>query len=138
MVSRRVGVMAVVLGAAAMALGGCGGDDGGGGDGSGGLAVEMRDFEFAPDSFEVTAGQGTPLDLSNSGAVVHELAILSSPIGAESEFEEALVIWEEEVAPGEAKSVTIPSLEAGNYQVICAIQGHFTAGMVGEVTVTDG
>lgn len=136
--SRRVGVLAVVLGVAAMALAGCGGDDGGSGDGSGGLAVEMRDFAFDPDSFEVTAGQETTLELSNSGAVEHELAILSSPIDAESEFEEELVIWEEEVVPGESKSVTIPSLEAGNYQVICAIQGHFTAGMVGEVAVTDG
>lgn len=138
MVIRRVGVLALVMGAVVMALAGCCGEDAGTGGGSGGLAVEMRDFEFDPDSFEVSGGEETSIELSNTGAVVHEMAILSSPIDAESEFQEDLVIWEQEVAPGESMSVTVPSLEVGNYQVICAIQGHFTAGMVGEVTVTDG
>ena len=64
--------------------------------------------------------------------------ILSSPIDDEGQFDEDLVVWEEEVGAGESTTSTIPPLDPGTYQIVCAVQGHFAAGMEGELVAVDG
>ena len=99
------------------------------------LEVTATDFEFTPNSYRLPANTEASLTFKNDGAVEHEWVIMTSPIDNESEFEEDLVLWEEEVEAGEEKTVTIPPLEPGTYQIICGLEGHFTAGMEGELVV---
>lgn len=116
-------------------LGACGGDSD---DASTSLDVSAAEFEFSPSSYVIPAGTEVPLTFTNDGALLHEWVIMTTPIAEESEFTEDLVLWEEEAEAGETKEVTIPPLDAGTYQIICAIEGHFAAGMEGELVVAEG
>jgi uncharacterized cupredoxin-like copper-binding protein len=42
----------------------------------------------------------------------------------------------EEIEAGETKTLTFQAPPAGTYQAICAIEGHFDAGMEGTLTST--
>ncbi|MGH8870512.1 MAG: hypothetical protein ACRDWS_00840 [Acidimicrobiia bacterium] len=55
----------------------------------------------------------------------------------EEELLADFVYVEDEVEAGESKTLTITTPAAGPYQVICAIETHFDAGMVGTLTVVD-
>lgn len=99
----------------------------------GGLPIPPRGVDSA-------GRRGNHVELTNEGRVEHEWVILHSgvTISSESELpeieEELLadyVYWEDEVEPGETKTVTFTAPPAGEYQVICAIEGHFDAGMEG-------
>ena len=116
-------------------LSACGGDSD---EASTSLDVSAADFEFSPSSYAIPADTEVPLTFTNDGSVLHEWVIMTAPIADESEFAEDLVLWEEEAAAGETKEATIPPLDAGTYQIICAIEGHFAAGMEGELVVTQG
>jgi len=107
------------------------------------ISAEMSDFQFTPTSWTVPAGEEITIELTNNGSVVHEFVILQPgvTISAEDELpateEELLaefVYWEDEIEAGETKTVTFTAPPAGEYQVICAIEGHFTAGMEGTLT----
>jgi uncharacterized cupredoxin-like copper-binding protein len=52
----------------------------------------------------------------------------------EEELLADFVYWEDEVEAGETKTVTFTAPPAGDYQVICAIEGHFASGMEGTLT----
>lgn len=114
--------------------------------GSGGpdtsIDATMREFEFSPADWEVAAGETITIELTNDGSVEHEWVILQSgvTIASEAELPETeeellanFVYWEDEVEPGESKTLTFEAPAAGTYQVICAIEGHFDAGMEGEL-----
>lgn len=107
------------------------------------ISAEMTDFQFSPDSWTVPAGEEITIELTNDGSVEHEFVILQSGVtisdeGELPETEEELladfVYWEDEVEAGETKTVTFTAPPAGEYQVICAIEGHFMAGMEGTLT----
>jgi uncharacterized cupredoxin-like copper-binding protein len=111
----------------------CGGDDDDGGSTE--IDVSMEEFMFTPTEWTVAADQEITVNLENNGSVEHEFVVLQSGVTVESEAdlpeteEELLadfVYWEDEV-------VTAPP--AGTYQVICAIEDHFDAGMTGTLTV---
>jgi uncharacterized cupredoxin-like copper-binding protein len=138
----------LVLGFVALALmaTGCGSDDddsGGGGDSS--IEATMQEFEFTPTDWTVAAGEEITVDLTNDGAIEHEWVILQDgvTIDSESELPETedelladFVYWEDEVEPGDSKTLTFTAPAAGTYQVICAIPEHFDAGMEGELTAS--
>lgn len=130
-------IVATVLSVAALSVlaAGCGDDDEAGGDGSS-LDVAATDFQFDPDAWTVTAGEEFTVEFANDGANDHEWALMSEPIESEADFEEDLVIDEiEAIAPGESTSQAFTVDEAGEYQVICALDGHFDQGMEGTLTV---
>jgi uncharacterized cupredoxin-like copper-binding protein len=139
-------VLAIVVGA-------CDGDDAGGDDDTGGsdastnLEVTTTDFQFSPNSWTVPAGAEVSIDITNDGAVVHEWVLMQPGVTIESEAdlpeteEELLADFvnvEEEVEPGATTTLTFTAPTAGTYQVICAIEGHFAAGMEGELNVVEG
>jgi uncharacterized cupredoxin-like copper-binding protein len=139
-VAKRRLITLTVLGLM-IVLSGCGG----------GAATEidatLKDFAFAPNSWEIAAGETITINLDNEGAVEHEWVLLRPgvTISDESELpateEELLadfVYWEDELEPGESKSLTFTAPEIGEYQIICAIESHFDAGMKGTLTVVDG
>lgn len=143
MVTRRLTLVAVV--SFALIPIACGGDDDND-EGADATEIEatMEEFHFTPTEWTVPAGEEITIELTNDGAVEHEWVILQQgvTIAAETDLPETeeelladFVYWEDEVEPGETKTVTFTAPQAGTYQVICAIEGHFAAGMTGTLSV---
>ena len=125
----------------AVGVAACGSDDDSGGSTE--IDVSMEEFEFTPTSWTVAADEEITINLENEGSVEHEWVILQPGVTIESEAdlpeteEELLadfVYWEDEVGAGESKTLTFTAPAAGTYQIICAIEDHFDAGMNGTLT----
>jgi uncharacterized cupredoxin-like copper-binding protein len=130
-----------MLGVLAMVLAACGGDEA-----SNQLEVTTSDFQFSPDSWTVPAGEEISIEITNDGSVLHEWVLMQPGVTIEAESdlpeteEELLadfVYVEDEVEAGATKTLTFDAPPAGTYQVICAIETHFDAGMEGTLTVVD-
>lgn len=128
---------AIVL---ALSLAACGGD----GEEAGGLQATATEYAFAPSSWTVEAGSEASITVDNEGAATHEWTVLADgrTIDSEDELPEdedvLLSEWvhtEVEVEPGESETLEFTAPEAGTYQVVCAIPGHFDQGMEGTLTV---
>jgi len=133
------GAVGVVL-AGGLLLGACGDDDSDddAGSASTSIDVESRDFGFEPGRWTVPAGEEFTVEFENAGESEHEWAVLKleEDIESESEFEEDKVEFEIEATPaGESVTEAFTLDEAGTHQVICAVPGHFTAGMEGTLVV---
>ena len=115
-----------------------------GGGASTDIEVDMKEFMFDPESWEIPAGEEITITLTNSGTIAHEWVLLKPGVTIDSEAdlpdtEEVLladfVYWEEEVEPGDTATFTFTAPAEGTYQIICAIEGHFGGGMEGSLTV---
>lgn len=115
----------------------------GGGQASTELATSIVEYEFTPDTWTVSAGEQVTITITNEGTLKHEWVLMQEGVNITSETdlpesEEELmadfVNVEEEVEPGETKTLTFEAPTAGTYQVICAIPGHFNAGLKGTLT----
>ncbi|MEX2100533.1 MAG: cupredoxin domain-containing protein [Acidimicrobiia bacterium] len=132
--SRAVVILAVVL--LGLGLAACGDDDDD--DASTSIEATASEFKFEPDSWTVPAGEEFTIAFENGGSVEHEWAVIKrgEDIESEAEFAEDKVLFEVEAIPeGESTTETFTVDEAGTYQVICAIETHFDAGMEGSLTV---
>lgn len=107
------------------------------------IKADMEEFQFSPVEWTVSEGEEITIELVNNGTLDHEWVILQPgvTISNESELPETeeelladFVYWEDEVEAGETKTVTFTAPPAGEYQVICAIEGHFESGMEGTLT----
>ncbi len=102
-------------------------------------SVDMIDFAFEPTDITVPAGQEITMTLTNSGAVEHEFVIMKFGQTVGEDFgdeDEGNIYWEAEVEAGKTDTVTFTApTEPGEYQVVCGIEGHFVAGMVGKLIV---
>ncbi len=113
-----------------------------GGDGESTQAV-MTEFAFAPTTWTVPAGTEVTVELVNNGTVEHNWAVLTagSEISSEGDLpqdpaaRDALYLVKGSAAPGETTSITFTAPDPGEYQVICDIQAHFSAGMRGTLIV---
>ncbi len=103
------------------------------------ITVGASEFAFDPSSVAVAAGQDVTVTLNNSGSIEHEWVILTAgtSISSEAEFDESQVLFNLPVAAGESVSDSF-NLGAGEYQTICAIEGHFAAGMKGTLVAGSG
>lgn len=127
--------LSIVLIALSLSLAACGG----GSSASSNLNVTMTEFSFTPADYTVKAGQQVNLHLTNNGAVTHSFAILKKDANIGSDFtadDEQFVYWRANVDAGASstETFTAPS-DPGDYQVICAEPGHYTAGMVAKLHV---
>jgi plastocyanin len=95
----------------------CGGNGDGGGDAGGPTALNMIDNAFQPSTLSVAAG--AELDLSNTGAALHNLTIEGTDVN-------------EDVEAGQSTTLTV-DVEAGEYTMFC--EYHRAAGMEGTITV---
>lgn len=129
---------AVIAVAGALVLAGCSSDDaGGGGDAGADITATTTEYQFTPDAWSVSAGEFS-IELVNGGSIEHEWAVieLGEDIESEEEFAEDIVLLEvEAIAAGESTTESFTIDEAGTYQVICALPGHFDEGMEGTLTV---
>ena len=106
------------------------------------IDVTFAEFTFTPNAFTIPAGQEITLHAVNNGAVIHEFVIMKFGEAVGENFgdeDEGNIYWEVEVDPGQETTVTFtaPS-DAGEYQIVCGTEGHYTAGMVGTLTVVAG
>ncbi len=99
----------------------------------------MTDFVFEPNVFSVPAGETITLDLTNNGAVEHEFVIMNFGNEVGDDFgseDEDNIYWEAELEAGESGTFTFTApVEFGEYQVVCGIEGHVLAGMIGSMKV---
>lgn len=113
-------------------------DDGDGGAASTSIEATASEYQFEPDAWTVPAGEEFSIDFTNDGTTEHEWAVLKlgEDIDAEADFAEEKVLFEVEAVPaGESATEQFTVDEAGTYQVICALETHFDAGMEGFLTV---
>ncbi len=111
-----------------------------GGGPSRSIRVVMTDFAFTPATFTVPAGQPISVEFVNEGAAAHSFVIMQAGYQVKGQFtdaDKAHVYWQEaSVAPGQSVKATFqaPS-QPGDYQVVCAVPGHFEAGMMAKLIV---
>ena len=103
------------------------------------IDVTFAEFTFTPNAFTIPAGQEITVNAQNNGAVIHEFVIMKLGESVGEDFgdeDEGNIFWEVEAEPGKSVSVkfTAPT-EPGEYQVVCGTEGHYTAGMIGTLTV---
>jgi uncharacterized cupredoxin-like copper-binding protein len=114
------------------------------GSATGTVRVTMDEFSVAANPTSTASGQIT-FNLSNEGAVVHELVLIRTEIeadalpiasGAVDETSAALEVIDkiQNVAGGGSGNVTA-GMPAGNYVLICNVPGHYNAGMHAPLTV---
>jgi uncharacterized cupredoxin-like copper-binding protein len=98
--------------------------------------ISMFEFGFGPSTLAAEAGSTSVLWLRNDGTLLHDWAILSTPITSETELRSDDVIASTRVEPGAVVILEFDTPPAGTYQIICTISGHFSEGMEGALVVT--
>jgi uncharacterized cupredoxin-like copper-binding protein len=104
------------------------------------LNVTSTDTGYDSTTYTVPAGAQVTVNMTNTGVLEHEFAVLKKdqhvtpPFG---EKDEDKILWElDGVAAGTTKSGTFTApTEAGNYDIICGIPGHIEKGMVATLIV---
>jgi plastocyanin len=115
----RALLFAVVLGASALALGACGGDDQPAATPE--LTVSMGDFWYRPAEFTVPAG--ALLNIVNDGAVPHSWILQGAGVGTTA------------IGPGQSILVDLRDIKPGTYTIYCDQAGHTQAGQSGKLTI---
>jgi uncharacterized cupredoxin-like copper-binding protein len=91
------------------------------------IRVTASEFKFAPTALAMRAGEPTRIELENDGAVEHAL-IVAAPDG-EGDWIHL------HAAANSTDAGTFRIDKPGRYPVLCTVQGHTEAGMVGELVV---
>ncbi len=104
------------------------------------INVTLTEFSFTPNTFTVPAGAQITLTATNNGSGEHSFVIMKLGNDVKDHFtsaDQANVYWEkDQIQPGQTvtETFTAPSTP-GTYQVVCAVPGHFEAGMVAKLIV---
>ena len=112
------------------------------------LTVEMTDFAYAPSSITVPAGQPVTLTLNNTGNVEHDFLVETIDVKTEviqdngsnahhAHGTEQNYDLHVSARPGETSIVQVTVATPGTYKIICSVEGHKEAGMIGELIVLD-
>ena len=106
------------------------------------IKIDAMDIKFAPSDIAIRAGQTVQFQITNSGKLEHEFLLGDAAQQAEHGKEMAAMpgmkmrhINGISVAPGKTESFIWSFTKAGRLQYGCHVPGHYTAGMVGELTV---
>jgi uncharacterized cupredoxin-like copper-binding protein len=91
------------------------------------LHVRGNEFRFEPRTLELRAGAPTQIELENGGAIEHSL-VVKAP-GGEGDWIHLHAL------PKETDTGVYEIGKPGRYPVLCTIEGHVEAGMVGELVV---
>ena len=101
------------------------------------LQVTAKEFEFSSRAWAVPAGSFS-VEFTNRGTIEHEWAVLRRGITLRDQrsLREEMVLFEVEAVPEGTTHVQRFTLrEPGHYQVVCALEGHFDAGMTSDLSV---
>jgi uncharacterized cupredoxin-like copper-binding protein len=102
------------------------------------LIVEVKEFHFSPAVVAVPAGEDVTVTVANNGTINHEWVIIAKgqELDDQRKFTENAVLFEvDDVPDGGQRTATFSIAQAGRYQLICAIEGHFDAGMHASLVV---
>ncbi len=101
------------------------------------LSVEMSEFRFDPADMTIIAGKEITLSLKNTGGVDHEFTILRKGVVVKIPFDPEQqgkdILAQFKIGAKQSGEFTFTLPEAGEYQVICSIQGHMEAGMLAKL-----
>jgi uncharacterized cupredoxin-like copper-binding protein/mono/diheme cytochrome c family protein len=113
-----------------------------GGGGGNGIGVTLSEFKVTPASTSTAAGDVT-FNVSNQGAVAHELVVIKTDLAADAlpqktgAVDEAAVNVAKKtanIASKKSENLSV-TLTPGKYVLICNVPGHYQAGMHAEFTV---
>jgi len=86
------------------------------------VEVTANEFQFDPSELTLPANQAAEIELTNGGAVEHDITIDAIEFNL--------------LAPiGETVTGNIGPLDAGSYEIYCSIPGHKESGMIGTLAV---
>ncbi|NND73787.1 MAG: hypothetical protein HKN44_02170 [Ilumatobacter sp.] len=97
------------------------------------VVVVADDYSYRPATLSTTLPVSVRVD--NAGTLAHTWTVVSTPIERELDLVPGLVIAEATTEPGQSATIDLAGLAPGTYQVVCAIPGHISAGMVGELVI---
>lgn len=107
------------------------------------VRVEMNEFNFVPNNLTFETGVPYIVELANTGNVKHEFTaghFFASVAWRKAESAETEVkvpfFTEIEVFAGKSVELYFVPIVPGEYGLVCEIEGHLEAGMLGTVTVT--
>lgn len=109
------------------------------------IRVDMSDtMRFSPDAIQVRRGETVSFEIANAGRVLHEMVIgTEAELKAHAKMMKKFPGMEHEepymahVDPGKSGRIVWQFTKPGEYRFACLIPGHFEAGMVGRITVTE-
>ena len=107
------------------------------------VEISLTEFAYDEATWTVKAGEEFTLTLNNDGTVIHNWSIVQPGLEISREGDlpgdpserAAIYLFADEVEAGASKDRQLIAPPAGTYQVICDIQAHFSAGMVGSLIV---
>ncbi len=88
------------------------------------IDVALGDIFLAPQQLHALTGSRVTLNVSNTGAIQHDLVVQGGPQTAV-------------LNPGQSESLDLGVLQAGTYTIFCSIPGHREGGMIGALIVND-
>jgi uncharacterized cupredoxin-like copper-binding protein len=109
------------------------------------IEIEAQDIMYDITEVEVAVDETITFVVTNTGAIVHEFVIGDSATQdeheSEMEMESGMPMQDEpnaiSIEPGETKELTWHFTQAGEVLYGCHEPGHYDAGMVGTITVTE-
>lgn len=114
------------------------------------IKVIAKDMKYEPAAITVKAGETIAFEIINQGQLEHEFVLADA--AGQAEHEEEMQEMAQKmpgmsmdhgdpnavsVKAGETKTLTWTFTKAGTLQYGCHVPGHFPAGMVGQLTVTE-
>ena len=138
---------AVATAALVVALGACGGDSNDSADAtSNDISGSVKEWVVKTDATTAKAGE-VVFTITNDGTIGHEFLVVKTDIASGeipldgdhfAEPTDGIEVIDEigEFAKGTTESLTL-NLDAGNYQLVCNLPDHYSAGMHMEFTVVD-
>ena len=127
----KITITAALAVALALPLAGCGGG-GGTEEAAGGeqataktIRVTATEFAFEPATVSIDAPGTYTFIVANEGKAPHALAIEGQGVEGESATAQG----------GETAELTVEIPEAGEYRIVCPVDGHAEQGMTGTVVV---
>jgi uncharacterized cupredoxin-like copper-binding protein len=109
------------------------------------VSIELGEYFFEPDVITLQVDQPYKLELKNGGQLKHEFTASSfyrsvafrKAQDAAGEYK-APHLSEIEVFAGQQTDLYLIPAEVGEYELVCEIEGHKEAGMVGTIVVVSG
>lgn len=95
------------------------------------------EFRYDPENATVPAGSEVTVNFTNEGALDHNWLLVSSrvdPVEA-TEADALSGATTGEIVGGESATITFNAPPAGDYLVVCTVEGHAEGGMVADFTV---